>query len=96
MHKSNEFYILFSSRNRAVFLNSKTWENCQVPYELEEGYSKEFYKEFIKKAMILIYKHTGIKFIKRTKEKDFAFIKDKCGCQAVVGKVGNKQNICIG
>ena len=67
-----------------------------MAYELDKGYSQDFYNEFIKKAIDKIYKDTGIKWVKRTKEEGYALIKDKCGCVSVVGNSGKKQDLCLG
>ena len=75
------------TRNRGALTNPNSkWSNCQVPYAISNGYSKQD-RAIIQGAMNQFAKDTGIKWVPRTgNDKNFVNIRSGKGCQSMVGK----------
>ncbi len=76
------------TRNRGALTNPNSkWSNCQVPYTISKGYSKQE-RAIIQGAMNQFAKDTGIKWVPRTgNDKNFVNIRSGKGCQSMVGKM---------
>ena len=69
----------------------KLWKNKTVPYTIADDVPN---KKRIYGAMSHITAKTGIKFVKRKKQKDYVqFVKRKKGCSSKLGRVGGSQPI---
>lgn len=84
-------------RNRAALTNPNSmWGNCQVPYTISNGYSKQD-RAVIKSAMTQFAKETGINWVpKQSGNKDFVNIQPGTGCSSRVGKTGGAQPLTLG
>jgi hypothetical protein len=72
------------------------WGNCQVPYTISNGYSKQD-RAVIKSAMTQFAKETGINWVpKQSGNKDFVNIQPGTGCSSRVGKTGGAQPLTLG
>ncbi|GFY71815.1 astacin-like metalloprotease toxin 1 [Trichonephila inaurata madagascariensis] len=65
-----------------------------VPYVIRSDLSH--ITDIIEKAMEQYHKNTCVRFVKRTNEPDYVFIKKGQGCFAVVGKSGGPQPLSLG
>ncbi|GFY53953.1 astacin-like metalloprotease toxin 1 [Trichonephila inaurata madagascariensis] len=78
--------------------NSTRWPGfpgkAVIPYVMDK--SLDLYEDLFKEAFDQYHRHTCIRFVKRTHEKDYVRIIKGPGCYSFVGKVGGLQVLSIG
>ncbi|GFT56172.1 astacin-like metalloprotease toxin 1 [Trichonephila clavipes] len=80
----------------AVVNKLQIWTGGIVPYEEDPGLKKTVMKFVLEKAFDHYKKHTCIKFVPRTNEKDYIRLFPGQGCYSYVGHVGGQQPVSLG
>jgi len=73
------------------------WRKGVVPYMFSPEFAKwSSYVWAAKEAMKVWSQTTCVKFVKRTKERDYVYFVSKNGCYSYVGRIGGRQEISLG
>ncbi|KRZ77139.1 Zinc metalloproteinase nas-8 [Trichinella papuae] len=81
------------SRNARIGSQYK-WRDGVVPYVLSRDYSASE-RAIIARAMQAYHEKTCIKFVARTHEPDYLYIKKEDGCFSDVGRTGGRQTVSL-
>ncbi|GIY88491.1 astacin-like metalloprotease toxin 1 [Caerostris darwini] len=80
----------------AIVNNLQIWPGGIVPYEEDPGLKKTVMKFILERSIKVYDKHTCIRFIPRTNEKDYIRLFPGQGCYSYVGRTGGQQPVSLG
>uniref|UniRef100_T1J7X4 Metalloendopeptidase n=1 Tax=Strigamia maritima TaxID=126957 RepID=T1J7X4_STRMM len=74
---------------------TRKWNKLIVPYVISHQYSSSS-RQTILQGMQEYHKRTCIKFVAKTNERDYIFIRPGTGCSSSVGRQGGRQDVSLG
>ncbi|TMS38902.1 hypothetical protein L596_005526 [Steinernema carpocapsae] len=91
---------MFEQPDEGVFYNALKnrqliWPDGAIPFELDTAFSQAELGR-IERAFASYERSTCIRFVRRSDQEDFLYIKKGSGCYSQVGRVGGRQELSLG
>ncbi len=83
---------LATQRGHTIDRTGDTWNGAVVPYEIDPALPDP---DRVRQGMIAWERHTAVRFVPRTTERDYVEFVPGTGCSSSVGRTGRRQEVLL-